>query len=174
MCAFNNIAYGISPQDCDERRLDRWLYFSTTGGNNLKTTVITCYCSVESCNPGLTYSRHLTYLANNKATINPNINCLQQIFGHDLAEFLHQLTSDGHQIILCGNFNSDYDNIQELLLQFGLSDIISEKHGACLKTYNQSKNAPLDIIFVSSHLQSKRCGYLSFGRLAGDRQGDMG
>ena len=50
------------------------------------------------------------------------------------------------------------------MLQLGLTDIIEGKYGQCPKTYNQSKDAILDIIFTSSHLQAKKLIYLKMSK----------
>ena len=171
MCGFDDLAYRITSQGQDQRKLGRWSYFSTCGKNNLKTTYITCYCPVKSNNPGSAYSQQLTYMANHKANIDSSITCPRQLFGNDLSEMLDSLVNQGQQIILSGDFNSEYADLCSYMLQYGLTDLIAEKHGDCPKTYNRSKNAPIDIIFGSSHLQAKKCGYLSFGMLAGDHRG---
>ena len=57
------------------------------------------------------------------------------------------------------------------MLDLGLKDLIHTRHGACPKTYNRSKNAPLDCIFGSAGMTISKGGFLPFGRLQGDHRG---
>ena len=126
---------------------------------------------MKSNNPGLAYSQQRIYIANHKANMDSTITCPRQLFGNDLSGLLNSLINQGQQIILSGDFNSEYTDLCSYMLQFGLTDMIAERHRDCPKTYNRSKNSPIDVIFGSSHLQAKKCGYLSFGMLEGDHRG---
>ena len=163
MCAFDDLAYRINSQGKDIRNLGRWSYFSTLGGNNLKTTFVTCYCPVKSSNPGSAYSQQLTYMANNRSSLDSALMCPRQLFGQDLSILLNDCMNLGHQIVLSGDFNLEYSDLCQYMLQFGLVDLIAERHGACPNTYNRSKNSPLDIIFGSLHLQPKKAATYHLG-----------
>ena len=66
-CVLNDSVFRICNQGQDERKLGRWSFISFNGKNNLKTTVLTCYCPVRSPNPGSAYSQQLTYIAKNRS-----------------------------------------------------------------------------------------------------------
>ena len=44
MVAFDDLVWRITDQGEDDRLLGRWSYITITGKNNLKTTIVTCYC----------------------------------------------------------------------------------------------------------------------------------
>ena len=169
--AFDDLVFRISEQGCDTRKLGRWSYISVTGKNNLTTTFITCYCPVIGRNSGSVYSQHLTYMSQNSKEIPYGITCPRQLFGHDLQQLIETFTNKGNQIMVLGDFNSMYNELQEWMADNGLIDLITEKHKKTTITYNRSSKDPLDVIFGSPSLAGKRSGYLSFHRLAGDHRG---
>ena len=74
-------------------------------------------------------------------------------------------------MIVQGNFNSEYSEPKKWMLDLSLKDLIRTRHGACLKTCNRSKNAPLDCIFGSTGMVISKGGFLSLGCLKGDHRG---
>jgi len=56
-----------------------------------------------------------------------HITCPRQLFGYDLRKFIEQQIEQGHQIIVMGDFNSEYAVLQEWTLDLGLLDIIGKK-----------------------------------------------
>lgn len=171
MCMFNDLTFCITEQGQDVRKLGRWSFFTVTGKNNLKTTFITCYCPVRGNNPGSVYTQHLTYIAQNRDDLPEYITCPRQLFGFDLGNLLTSMNAKGNQLIIMGDFNSSYKELNNWMLNYGLTDIIASRHGKCPTTYNRSKSEPLDVVFASPHILSQRSGYLSFGRLSGDHRG---
>ena len=113
MVSFNDIVFRISKQGADDRNLGRWSYVTITGKNAITSTIITCYCPVISSSPGSVYSQHLLYMSENKSKIPTNIICPRQLFGHDLKEMINKYTAAGHNVILQGDFNSDYENLNK-------------------------------------------------------------
>ena len=89
----------------------------------------------------------------------------------DLKEVIGKKIEQGHQIILMGDFNSEYSELESWMLELGLQDLIGKKHGKGPKTYNRSKDAPIDCVFGSASLQISKGGFLSFGRLMSDHRG---
>ena len=168
---FGEAVFRISDQGADKRNLGRWSYFTITGKNDLKTTFLTCYCPVRGKSTGAAYSQHLIYMANNKDHIPSHTTCPRQLFGIDLKELIHDKIDQGHQLIVQGDFNSEYLDLQNWMLDLGLKDLIHTRHGACPKTYNRSKNAPLDCIFGSAGMTISKGVFLPFGRLQGDHRG---
>ena len=76
------------------------------------------------------------------------------MFSHDLSKFLVEQMDDGNQIILMGDFNSDYKLLCDWIMQFDLTDTIANQHGPCPITYNRSRKDPLDVMFTSLHIKS--------------------
>lgn len=72
-----------------------------------------------------------------------------------------------------GDFNSEYAVLREWMLDLGLLDIISNKHGyeAAPKTHTRSKDSPIDCIFASAQISCAFGGFLAFGKLDGDHRG---
>ena len=170
IAAFGDLVYRISDQGTDERNLGRWGYITITGKNNVTTSIFTCYCPCRGKSPGSAYSQQLIYMAENKDQL-PDTNCPRQLFGMDLKEVIGKKIEQGHQIILMGDFNSEYSELESWMLELGLQDLIGKKHGKGPKTYNRSKDAPIDCVFGSASLQISKGGFLSFGRLMSDHRG---
>ena len=53
----------------------------------------------------------------------------------------------GEQLIVCGDFNSEYVKLSEWFLDEGLRDMLVPRHGKCPITYQRSRQDPLDCIF---------------------------
>ena len=170
--AMDDMVFRCGEQGNDSRGLGRWSYITLQGKNNLKTTIITCYCPVRSTTcPGSAYSQQLLYMSRNSAEIPENCQCPRQLFGIDLALFLEQRTQQGHQILLMGDFNSEYQHLKEWMLNNGLTDILYNRHGHGPRTCKRSKDSPIDCIFASPNLACKKGGFLSFSKLVSDHRG---
>ena len=89
--------------------------------------------------PGSVYAQHLLYMAERKTEVPDNIVCPRQQYGHDLKKLIEEQTNKGHQIFVCGNFNSEYSDLKDWMLEFSLEDLLAQKHekrrGIC-NTYN--------------------------------------
>ena len=170
MLAFQNLVFNISHQGSDSRKLGRWSYFSITGKNKLTTTFLTCYCPVVSSSPGSFYSQNLVYMAENKNKIPHGIACPRQLYGYDLKQLIDEKTNLGHQLIVCGDFNCDYEELCQWMHSVSLCDLLESKHGRPPITYQRSARDPLDCFFGSPSLQISKGGHLSFGRLLGDHR----
>ena len=135
---FDDFIFRISAQGVDERKLGRWNFITITGKNNLQTTIFTCYCPYTGRSPGSAYSQHLVYMEKHKDTL-PGTNCPRQLFGIDLKQAIDDKIAQGHQIIVMGDFNSEYANLSKWMLESGLQDLIHKIHGKGPRTYNRSK-----------------------------------
>ena len=122
-------------------------------------------------------TQHLTYMSQHRSEpesschfIPESIVCPRQLFGHDLHKFVEGRIEEGHQIILMGDFNSEYSVLREWMLGLGLLDIIGKKHGyeQAPRTHTRSKNSPIDCIFVSAQISCALGGFLSFRKLDSD------
>ena len=85
---------------------------------------------------------------------NPTDNLdVRAFFWNDLETSVRQRIDDGDQIILTGDFNSEFKEVREWMLELGLVEGICENHGydAAPNTYQRSKNSPIDGIFASPH-----------------------
>jgi hypothetical protein len=170
--AFGDMVFRIYKQGQDFRNLGRWSFMTIQGKNNLLTTIITCYCPVLGTGALSAYSQHLLYMSSHREDIPDHIDCPRQLFGHDLTELVISLQSQDHQIVLMGDFNSEYSHLEDWMLNLGLVNTIKEKHDSegprtCLK----SKDSPIDCIFSSPQIKIRSGGLLSFGRLDSDHRG---
>ena len=66
MIGFNKIVYKISKQGNDISKLGWWSWIIVTGKNNVKTTIITCYCSCKGTSTGSLYPQYLVYMDDKK------------------------------------------------------------------------------------------------------------
>ena len=170
--ALDEISYRICSQKNDPRDLGRWSQITVRGKHNLQTTFITCYCPVRSTSsPGSAYSQHLVYMSQNKELIPADCKCPRQLFGHDLFALIESLQQQNHQIILMGDFNSDYTKLADWMHSNGLVDVIRTKHGSCPRTCKRSQNAPIDCVFASPNIKCQKGGFLSFSKLVSDHRG---
>ena len=171
--AFGDVVFRISDQGCDERKLGRWSHMTITGKNDLRTTIITGYtpCS-NSQHSGSAYSQQLVYMASHPDEFPDDITCPRELFGHDLKRLVESRQIAGHQIILQGDFNAEYDLLEEWMLDLGLVDLIKKKHKwKGPRTCTKSKDSPIDAIFGSPIFETRFCGFLAFGRLLSDHRG---
>ena len=83
-----------------------------------------------------------------------HIDCPRDLFWQHLKAFLTEELGKGNQLIVAGDFNSDYSKVTVWMLNIGLHDLISEQHEKCPITYNRSHKDPLDGIFGSEFLLS--------------------
>ena len=109
-------------------------------------------------------------MAENKTTL-PDTTCPRQLFGIDLKAAIEAKVELGHQIIVMGDFNSEYSDLTEWMLELGLVDIISEAHDNGPKTYNRSKDSHIGCIFTSVNLKLRKGGFLPFHKLLSDHRG---
>ena len=168
--AFDDLVFRISAQESDFRKLGRWCSITITGKNRVTTSIFTCYCPVRGRSIGSAFAQQLIYMAENKSEI-PDTNCPRQLFGLDLKQALEDKLEKGHNLLVMGDFNSEYSNLKKWMQELGLVDLIAQKHGACPKTHIRSKNAPIDCIFGSAHFNIDRGGFLSFTKLLSDHRG---
>ena len=169
MMAFDDFVFKISKQENDSRKLGRWCSLSITGKNNVITTIFTCYCPVRSTSLGSAYAQQLIYIAEH-TNILPETSCPRQLFGLDLQQAVEEKVNLGHNVILMGDFNSDYNKLTTWMSELGLIDLIAHKHGHCPKTHMRSRDAPIDCIFGSSNLGICNGGFLAFHKLISDHR----
>ena len=181
MMAFDEVCFRVSKRGVDHRGLGRysWMEFSGIGG--VTTTCVTAYCPVISASPGGVFSQHLAYMAvhaNDSDASDHYIpqayaHCPRKLFGHDLKKFIQDQQEKGHQILVMGDFNSEYSQLRTWMADLALLDIIGKKHGVddVPRTHTRSKDSPIDAMFASAHLACSLGGFLSFGKLSGDHRG---
>ena len=110
-------------------------------------------------------------MAENRVHMPANTTCPRQLYGIDLQSLIEEKAGLGHQIIVCGDFNSDYPELKAWMLRLNLEDLLSTKYGLGPRTYKRSKDCPIDCCFGSPSLKISRGGYLSFGRIHSDHIG---
>ena len=110
MLMLGDINFRISAQGEDSRKMGRWSFTTVTGKNNVTTTIFTCYCPCRSSSIGSAYVQQLLYMATHKDNL-PDIDCPRQLFGYDLKIELESKQELGHNILVLGDFNSQYDTL---------------------------------------------------------------
>ena len=60
----------------------------------------------------------------------------------------HKELDQGHNLIVMGDFNSEYSNLTQWMQNLGLVDLMKQKHGAFPKTHNRSKDNPIDFFLA--------------------------
>ena len=168
---FNENIFHAQDKGMDHRGWGRWNWVELQGKNNMTTTIISAYCPCISDSPNSVWSQHL-YGMNDMDLEDPDTNP-RQLFWSDLSKLLKDKQKDGKAIILMGDFNSDFSDLQEWMLTNGLVESICEMHGyeEALITHTRSFKHPLDGIFCSPKLKGVQGGYLSFEALGGDHRG---
>ena len=156
----------VSDQGCDKRQVGRWSHMSITGKNNLNTTIITGYtsCSNSQYAGGSAYSQQEVYMASHPDKFPADMTCPQELFGYDQKKLVESKQVPGHQIILQGDFNAEYELLEEWMLDLDLVDLINKKNG-CKgpRTCTKSKDSPIDAIFGTCENQSCRIGNTDMG-----------
>ena len=170
LMTFGDLVFRISKQESDPRNLGRWSNISFTGKKKTITTIFTCYCPVRSSSLGSAYAQQLVYMSENADKLPPT-NCPRQLFGMDLKSTIEDKMELGHNIIVMGDFNSDYAKLKTWMSEAGLIDLMAAKHGVCPPTHIKSKHDPLDCIFGSPSISIARGGFLSFHKLLSDHRG---
>ena len=110
-------------------------------------------------------------MAENRNHMPENIICPRKLFGYDLKELISKKTALGHQIIVCGDFNSDYDELTTWMQDMSLVDLIRSRHNRPPITYQRSARDAIDCILGSPSLLINNGGFLSFNRLLSDHRG---
>ena len=65
-------------------------------------------------------------MAENATEIPEGITCPRQLYGHDLKKFINSKSEAGHQVIVLGDFNSNYVDLQEWINNIGCKDIFNK------------------------------------------------
>ena len=113
--AFGDTIFSISAQGQDERNLGRWMWMMLTGKNGLDTTIINCYWCLchNSGQSGSVYAQHLVYMASHPDAFPVEITCTRDLFGHDRKELTAHLQVDVHKVLINGDFNAEYDDLEK-------------------------------------------------------------
>lgn len=146
LMAFDEVSHRISDRRQDIRGLGRWSgMLELNGIGGLKTTIITAYCPVHSPGLGGCYTQHLTYMSmhcsdpeTSSHFIPEHIKCSRQLFGYNLCKFIEKQIEPGHQIIVMGDFNSEYVALQEWMLYLDCSTLLkinmdTSQHRKCIR-----------------------------------------
>ena len=89
--------------------------------------------------------------------------CPREAVLRDLFSFLSGWKTQGIQIILMGDFNTDVTQrkFKEKFADIGLHEIFSRQHGPPPNTYYRG-TLPIDGVFASADIFPTRCGYTAF------------
>jgi hypothetical protein len=170
---FNQMAIRQQQHGMDERGLGRWTWITTAGRNNCNTMIISAYCPCQSNGPSSVWTQHLDAMQHWRTQLPPDIDDPRKLFWMDLAAMVTKAHEEGFNIMLMGDFNSEFSEVREWMIQHGLLESIAERHGydTAPNTHLRSKNAPIDAIFCSPQIAASKGGYLSFNMLGGDHRG---
>ena len=168
---FNENIFHTQNKGADNRGWGRWNWVDLQGKNNLNTTIISAYCPCISNSPSSVWSQHL--LAMNDSDLIAPTPSPRMLFWSDLSMLIKEKQNENKAIILMGDFNSDFNELQEWMLTNGLVESICEMHGydQAPITHTRSNKHPIDGIFCSPKLKGTQGGYLSFQALGGDHRG---
>lgn len=148
--------------------MGRWTVAHLTTNGSVPLSVITCYqvchSSPTTTGPRTAYMQQWTSLRDN-GILSPNP---RHQFINDLDHLLQQLTSQGHHILVGGDFNESIgDNLSgldRLLAKYNLVDAVSLLHAQSeVPTYSRGHKR-LDYLFLTPSLQPalQRSGILPF------------
>ena len=157
----------------DERQLGRWSWTTLNGRAQHKTLMISAYCPCPSTGDKSVWTQQLTAMQEWITELPQDVDTPRKLFWHDLSRFIKEYNQQGYNVILTGDFNSEFTEVREWMVQHGLVEAICEQHGYenAPRTHNRSKEAPIDGIYCSPCIQATHSGYLSFASLGGDHRG---
>jgi len=163
----NDMAHRVIEMDQDERKLGRWSSVRTRGKNSLFTTIITAYCPCISFGAGSAYTQQLLQLQDIGIQSNQRHD-----FWNDLEQSVTRAIDLGDNIILMGDWNTEFSEVRTWMESLGLVKLICEKHGYDPPAMQQrSKDSPIEAIFGTSNFRASKAGYLEFGHLLSDHRG---
>ena len=166
--AMNRIAYSITAHNDDARQLGRWTSFLFRGKNQHHCRIICAYCPCKGVGTKSTYALQVIGLA--KAGIT---ECPRKQFWDDLKCYIRECQNNNEQVIVMGDWNTEYREVVHWMRTLGLADIIQQRHSTSTPppTCNRSSTGPIDVIFAPTQYTCWRGGYLSFDYLEGDHRG---
>jgi hypothetical protein len=167
LLAMNMVAHAVVSIDEDPTRMGRWTSMLMRGKNNTFCRIITAYCPCISDGPTSTYALQIVAMSQRGA-----IGCPREKFWEDLATFITTCQNKKENVIIMGDWNSEYAKVIQWMAKFGLKDIIHSRHTTDPPpTCNKSQSSPIDIIFAPTQFTCWRGGFLSFDYLEGDHRG---
>jgi hypothetical protein len=101
------------------------------------------------------------------------MECPRKQFWRDLKAFIQKCQEQEEQVVIMGDWNSNYTEVVQWMENLDLHDILKSRHEHCHPppTCKRSSSYPLDAIFAPSQFKCWRGGYLAFDRLEGDHRG---
>ena len=70
-------------------------------------------------------------MAENANKLPEGITCPRKLYGYDLNKFITSKSDAGHKIIILGDFNSSYIELNNWMNNIGCGDLLNQKHGTC-------------------------------------------
>lgn len=152
----------------DHKGYGRWSWIRMQGKDHKVTRFVTAYCPCKSNNEAGAYSQQLLALARDNRTGDEP----RKVFWDDIREAITRWKDQGDQIIIGGDWNSDYDTTRLFFADIGLVDPNFDIHGPNLPiTYQRSGGSPIDAFFITAGIEIKSCGFLGFKQLPSDHRG---
>ena len=91
-------------------------------------------------------------MAESKKNIPVGINCPHQLYWYNLRILVRQKSNKWHQLMVIGDFNSNYTELIEWMNDKCCVDILQKKQGACSITYQRFAPDPIDCSFGDSSI----------------------
>lgn len=85
-------------------------------------------------------------MSENKDRIPAGMCCSRQLYDKDLKYLKVKKQAEGYQLIVSGDFNSDYEELKYWMPDECLQDMIVYKHGESHIIYHRSVNDPLEYV----------------------------
>lgn len=148
--------------------MGRWTSMVLQGKDNQRCRIICAYCPCLSTGPSSTYVLQTVALTRQQV-----MECPRKQFWKDLKDFLVKCQQNNEQVIIMGDWNSDYYEVTQWMREVGLQDIIQQRpfQQNPPPTCRRSRASPIDAIFAPEHYKCWRGGYLAFDYLEGDHRG---
>ena len=141
---FGQITFRIGETGVDTRQMGRWSWMILNGKRGVATVVITAYCPCVN-NKGVTsvWSQQL-YAMDNFDDIPEGIIEPRTLFWLELGQLIDDFHSKGLNVILMGDFNSEFEQVCGWMVEHGLVEGICEMHGyhTAPRTQQRSKKIP--------------------------------
>ena len=138
------------------------------GSNNLHTRIICAYVPASNTFKGTwsAYDQQVRGLCLDGLTG----HCPRAQFWVDLEREISKWQSQGDQLILAGDWNTDVRSIG-LFTDYNLHEVLIDRHGSNGPGTHHRGSVPIDGIFCSDSLRIHRGGYLGFQDICGDHRG---
>lgn len=161
MFSLNKTSHRVVRKGQDKSGLGRWSWVKYRGKDNITFRVITAYRPNDSKGPLTVFAQHKLFFQNKD-----DDRCPRQAFLEDLCLEIEEYKQEGDSMLLMLDGNDDMRRgaLHRSLSACQLRECILEKHGnKAVNTYRRNtRNVPIDGIWVSPNIEIKAGGYFAF------------